>query len=49
MSITDLYVELVYIAPDEIERCRLARRTENLDNSRRAILHILQDLHHSSL
>src|SRR5438046_4291464 len=34
---------------DENDRSRLARQTERLDNSRRALLHILQDSHESNL
>src|SRR2546423_14983669 len=33
----------------EQDRGRLARQTERLDNSRRALLHILQDSHQSNL
>lgn len=34
---------------EEEERQRLARQTERLDNTRRALLHILQDSHQSNL
>src|ERR687888_1972809 len=33
----------------EQDRRRLARQTDRLDNSRRALLHILQDSHESNL
>src|SRR5438045_9218401 len=33
----------------EADRSRLARQTERLDNSRRALLHILKDSHESNL
>src|SRR5438552_16305566 len=32
----------------EYERRRVVRQAERLDNSRRALLHILQDVHHSN-
>jgi C4-dicarboxylate-specific signal transduction histidine kinase len=37
------------LADYEQDRTRLARQTERLDNSRRALLHILQDSHGSNL
>src|SRR5437879_9493402 len=37
------------LADYEQDRSRLARQTERLDNSRRALLHILQDSHQSNL
>ncbi|OLB32538.1 MAG: hypothetical protein AUH05_18505 [Ktedonobacter sp. 13_2_20CM_53_11] len=41
---------MIHILADyEQDRDRLARQTERLDNSRRAIMHILQDSHKSNL
>jgi C4-dicarboxylate-specific signal transduction histidine kinase len=41
---------MIHILADyEHDRTRLARQTERLDNSRRALLHILQDSHGSNL
>ncbi|TMC22584.1 MAG: GHKL domain-containing protein, partial [Chloroflexi bacterium] len=41
---------MIHILADyEKDRSRLARQTERLDNSRRALMHILQDSHQSNL
>src|SRR5919202_221773 len=49
-KLTDQRKAMIHILADyEKDRSQLAKQTERLDNSRRALMHILQDSHQSNL